>query len=90
VGPTFWRGKWRAFKNGGWEGEFGGTCKMEVCLEALLELIFCTKHLNFGVEAHIEAPNGVALISYYLYLNAMTISRLGQSQWDINDSLYPS
>jgi hypothetical protein len=38
--PTIWRGKWRASKNGGWEGEFGGECKMEVYLEALLELGF--------------------------------------------------
>jgi hypothetical protein len=29
---------------------------MEVCLDALLELGFYTKPLNFGVEAHIEAP----------------------------------
>jgi hypothetical protein len=44
-----------------WEGEFEGVYKMEVCLEALLELDFCTKPLNFGVEAHMEAPTGVAL-----------------------------
>jgi hypothetical protein len=29
--------------------------------EALLELIFYTKPPNFGVEAHMEAPTGVAL-----------------------------
>jgi hypothetical protein len=34
-------------KNGEWEGEKGGACKMEVCLEALLELDFCTKPPNF-------------------------------------------
>jgi hypothetical protein len=34
---------------------------MEGHLEALLELIFCPKPPNFGVEAHIEAPTGVAL-----------------------------
>jgi hypothetical protein len=34
---------------------------MKVCLEALLELCFCTKPLNFRVEAHMEAPVGVAL-----------------------------
>jgi hypothetical protein len=34
---------------------------MEVCLEALLELCFCTKPPNFRVEAHIEASTGVAL-----------------------------
>jgi hypothetical protein len=45
----------------GGKGQFGGTCKMEVCLEALLELCFWTKPPNFGVEAHIEAPTGVAL-----------------------------
>jgi hypothetical protein len=60
-GAHVWRGKWRASKIRGWEGEFGGTCKMEVCLEALLELGFCTKPPNFRIEAHIEAPTGVAL-----------------------------
>jgi hypothetical protein len=34
---------------------------MEVHMEALLELIFCPTPPNFGVEAHIEAPTGVAL-----------------------------
>jgi hypothetical protein len=34
---------------------------MEGHLEALLELIFCTQPPNFGVEAHMEAPTGVAL-----------------------------
>jgi hypothetical protein len=53
--------EWRASKNGGWEGEFGGVCKMEACLEALLEMDFCTKPPNFGVEAHMEAPAGDAL-----------------------------
>jgi hypothetical protein len=36
---------------------------MEACLEALLEMDFCTKPPNFGVEAHMEAPAGDALIS---------------------------
>jgi hypothetical protein len=35
---------------------------MEVHLEVLLKLIFCTQPPNFGVEAHIEAPTGVALM----------------------------
>jgi hypothetical protein len=34
---------------------------MKACLEALLELGFCTKPPNFGVEAQMEAPTGVAL-----------------------------
>jgi hypothetical protein len=34
---------------------------MDVYLEALLELDFCTKLINFGVEAHMEAPTEVAL-----------------------------
>jgi hypothetical protein len=34
---------------------------MEACLEALLEMDFCTKPPNFGVEAHMEAPAGDAL-----------------------------
>jgi hypothetical protein len=63
-GGHFWRGKWRASRNGGWEGEFGGVCKMEACLEALLEIDFCTKPPNFGVEAHMEAPAGDALMRY--------------------------
>jgi hypothetical protein len=29
---------------------------MEDHLEALLEMDFCTKPPNFGVEAHMEAP----------------------------------
>jgi hypothetical protein len=51
-GAHLWRGKWRASKNGGWEEKFGGACKMEVHLKVLLELIFFTKPLNFGVESH--------------------------------------
>jgi hypothetical protein len=34
---------------------------MEGHLEVLLELCFFTKPLKFGVEAHMEAPTGVAL-----------------------------
>jgi hypothetical protein len=34
---------------------------MEACLEALLEMVFCTKPPNFGVEARMEAPAGDAL-----------------------------
>jgi hypothetical protein len=34
---------------------------MEGHLEALLEMDFCTKPPNFGVEAHMEAPTGDAL-----------------------------
>jgi hypothetical protein len=34
---------------------------MEVCLEVMLELDFCTKPPNFGVEAHMGASTGVAL-----------------------------
>jgi hypothetical protein len=34
---------------------------MEDHLEVLLELDFCTKPPNFGVEAHMEASTGVAL-----------------------------
>jgi hypothetical protein len=29
---------------------------MEACLEALLEMDFCTKTPNFGVKTHMEAP----------------------------------
>jgi hypothetical protein len=34
---------------------------MEGHLEALLEMYFCTKPPNFGVETHMEAPAGDAL-----------------------------
>jgi hypothetical protein len=34
---------------------------MESSLEALLEMDFCTKPPNFGVEAHMDAPAGDAL-----------------------------
>jgi hypothetical protein len=34
---------------------------METYLEALLELNFCTKPLNFRVKAHMKAPAGDAL-----------------------------
>jgi hypothetical protein len=34
---------------------------MEGHLEAVLEMDFCTKPPNFGVEAHMEAPTGDAL-----------------------------
>jgi hypothetical protein len=63
VGPTVWRGEWRASSNGGLEWEFGGVCKMDVHLEVLLELHLFTKPPNFGVETHMEALTGVALIN---------------------------
>jgi hypothetical protein len=63
-GPRL-EGEWRASRNGGWEGEFGGASKMEGHLEVLLELCFFTKSLKFGVEAHTEAPTGVALTKHY-------------------------
>jgi hypothetical protein len=40
VGPTVGRVGWRPSKNGGWEGGFGGVCKMETCLEVVLEMCF--------------------------------------------------
>jgi hypothetical protein len=48
-----------------WRGNLEGGSKMEGYLEALLELIFCTQPPNFGVEAHMEAPTGVALRRAY-------------------------
>jgi hypothetical protein len=44
---------------------------MEACLEALLVMNFCTKPPNFGVEAHMEAPAGDALICANLEMHAM-------------------
>jgi hypothetical protein len=46
------------------EGRFGGASKMEGHLKALLEMDFCTKPPNFGVEAHMEAPAGDALTKH--------------------------
>jgi hypothetical protein len=66
AGPTIWRGKWRAFKNGGWEGKFGGVWKIEVHIEALMELFFFIKPPNFGVEGHMESPTGVALAGSFM------------------------
>jgi hypothetical protein len=34
---------------------------MEACLEALLEMDFCSKPPIFGVEVHMKAPAGDAL-----------------------------
>jgi hypothetical protein len=61
VGPTFLEGGVEGLQEWRLGGEFGGTCKIEVHLEALLELCFYTKPPKFGVEAHMEAPTGVAL-----------------------------
>jgi hypothetical protein len=41
---------------------------MKACLEALLEMDFCTKPPNFGVEAHMEAPAGDAL-SLFIFVS---------------------
>jgi hypothetical protein len=38
---------------------------MEACLEALLEMDFCSKPPNFGVEVHMEAPAGDALTDVF-------------------------
>jgi hypothetical protein len=64
-GSHVWSEKWRTSRNGGWEWEFGGVWKMEVHIEALLELVFFPQPSNFGVEAHIEARTGVALIGLF-------------------------
>jgi hypothetical protein len=42
---------------------------MEGHLEALLEMDFCTKPPNFGVEAHMEAPAGDALSKLFCPFN---------------------
>jgi hypothetical protein len=60
-GSHVWRGEWRAYINGGREWEFGGVWKMKAHIEVPLELVFCPKPPNFGVETHIEAPTGVAI-----------------------------
>jgi hypothetical protein len=71
-GTHYWRGGWRASRNGGWEGEFRGVCKMEACLEALLEMDFCTKPPNFRVEADMKAPAGDALIMIHFLHTPLT------------------
>jgi hypothetical protein len=55
-GPTFGGGL-EGLQERRVEGGFEGVCKIEVCLEVLLELVFYPKPPNFGVEA----PTGVAL-----------------------------
>jgi hypothetical protein len=50
-----WRvgvGIWRSMEN---RGPYGGLAGVG---------FFCSKPPNFGVEAHIEAPTGVALSKY--------------------------
>jgi hypothetical protein len=42
----------------------GGIWKMQVYIETLPELCICTKPPNFGVEVHMKAPTGVALIQH--------------------------
>jgi hypothetical protein len=49
------------------EGRFGGASKMEGDLEALLEMDFCTKPPNFGLEANMEAPTGDALRAFICF-----------------------
>jgi hypothetical protein len=56
AGPTIWRGKWRAFKNGGWEGKFGGVWKIEVHIEALMELFFFSSSLQILEWRAIWSP----------------------------------
>jgi hypothetical protein len=65
-------GEWRTSRIGGWEWEFGGVWKIKVHIEVPLELVFSLKPPNFGEEAHIEPPNGVAL-------NSSSLCQLGRS-----------
>jgi hypothetical protein len=44
---------------------------MEGHLETLLKLIFRTQPSNFGVEAHMEAPTGVALTDARIHVLCM-------------------
>jgi hypothetical protein len=55
-GSHVWRGKWRASKNGGWEWEFVGVWKMEVHIEALLELFF-PKTFKFWSRGPYRGPH---------------------------------
>jgi hypothetical protein len=45
---------------------------MEACLEALLEMDFCTKPPNFRVEADMKAPAGDALIMIHFLHTPLT------------------
>jgi hypothetical protein len=49
---------------------------MEDHLEVLLELCFFTKPLKFGVEAHMEAPTGLAL-SALMYSKDSVVLQFG-------------
>jgi hypothetical protein len=79
-GTHIWRGGWRASRNGGLEGKFGGACKIEAHLEALMELIFYTKPLNFIVKTHMEVLTGVTLIAGV----ALTSTECNQSEENIH------
>jgi hypothetical protein len=50
---------------------------MEGHLEALLEMDFCTKPPNFGVEAHMEALTGdalnVSISNHHIQANCNTL-----------------
>jgi hypothetical protein len=52
---------------------------MEGHLEALLEIDFCTKPPNFGVEAHMEAPTGDALTRIALLGSSVHVCLLRHS-----------
>jgi hypothetical protein len=49
---------------------------MEGHLEVLLEMDFCTKPPNFGVEAHMEAPAGDALRTLSCYFAILPCDRI--------------
>jgi hypothetical protein len=54
---------------------------MEACLEALLEMVFCTKPPNFGVEARMEAPAGDALRQRILCESEASASSFRDEKW---------
>jgi hypothetical protein len=55
IGPTFGEGNRGSQIIEAGRGNLE-ECKMEACLEVLLELNFCIKPPKFRVEAHMERP----------------------------------
>jgi hypothetical protein len=54
-------GIWRGMQNVGLEGKFGGVCKMQTRLEAMLELSFLHQTSKFRSRGPYRGLAGVAL-----------------------------
>jgi hypothetical protein len=61
VGPTFGGGNGGPPEMEGGRGNLEGPQKWRAIWRSYWSCVFFTKPLKFGVEAHMEAPTGVAL-----------------------------